>query len=122
ICKIMMPETEEAATAGTLRLKEEKLDSNTIEAATRGASEGLELALNVAAMLIAFIALAAMANWMLLHLGLWVGFESWAGAPLSLEWILGKAFAPLAWLIGIPWNEVQSVGALLGQKVVFNEF
>ncbi len=122
ICKIMLPETEKPATAGELTLNEEKLDSNVIEAATRGASEGLSLALNVAAMLIAFIALAAMVNWGLGNVGNWIAFEKIAGAPLSLEWLLGKVCAPFAWLIGIPWSEAQSVGALLGQKVVFNEF
>ena len=122
ICKLMIPETSTPATAGNLVMSEEKIDANTIEAATRGASEGLSLALNVAAMLIAFIALAAMANWMLAKIGSSLHLDLLIGAPLSLEWVFGKLCAPLAWLIGIPWSEAQQIGGLLGQKVVFNEF
>jgi concentrative nucleoside transporter, CNT family len=122
ICKIMMPETGHPVTAGDLKLKTEKVDSNAIEAATRGAAEGLELALNVAAMLVAFIALAGMVNWMLGHFGTWIAFEKWAGHALTLEWALGKICSPLAWLVGVPWSDAQQVGSLLGQKVVFNEF
>lgn len=122
ICKIMIPETGSPVTANNLKLSQEKIDANTIEAATRGASEGLSLALNVAAMLIAFIALAAMANWMLTHVGAWLHIDTLIGAPLTLEWIFGKLLSPLAWLIGIPWSEAQMIGGMLGQKVVFNEF
>lgn len=132
IAKLMIPETETPRTLG--RIPEEakqKAYSNILEAAAGGASEGLYLALNVAAMLLAFIALIALANGVLGWAGDLLGFSSWgeelisAGAKnrqLSFELILGRLFSPLAWLMGIPWSEAQLAGALLGQKTVLNEF
>jgi concentrative nucleoside transporter, CNT family len=117
VAKLMMPETEKSRTTGETPVTVEKVDANTIDAASRGAMEGLYLSLNVAAMLIAFIALVALLNAVL---G-WVGGR--VGLPgLSFEWILAHVMAPLAWLCGIPWEQAQPVGTLLGIKTVLNEF
>jgi CNT family concentrative nucleoside transporter len=116
VAKIMVPEVEESPTKGVVRVEVPKTDANLLDAACRGASEGLTLALNVGAMLIAFIALVAMFNWILTLL------PDVAGEPLSLERMLGWVMAPLAWTIGVPWAEAQEVGMLLGKKTIFNEF
>ena len=110
IAKILHPETEQSQTKGALQLDADDGSVNLIDAIVRGASDGLRLALNVAAMLIAFVALVALANGIL---GL---------AGITLEQILGYLFAPIAFVIGVPWNDVMTVGSLLGQKVVLNEF
>lgn len=116
--KIMVPETEESETAGeNVKLDSEKIDANVIDAAARGASEGLTLALNVAAMLLAFIALLAMVNAVVGLMGGWVGLPG-----LSLEKIFGWLFAPLAFLMGVPWQDAGVIGSLLGQKTMLNEF
>jgi CNT family concentrative nucleoside transporter len=91
-------------------------DANAIAALTRGTLEGLQLLLNVIAMLLVFVALVALVN-----RGLALAPEV-AGAPLSAERILGVAFAPLAWLLGVPWSESAVAGQLLGKKTVLNEF
>jgi CNT family concentrative nucleoside transporter len=109
VAKIIYPETETAETAGDLNCEMHSEDSNLIEAITRGATTGMSLALNVAAMLIAFIALIALVN-----AGL-----GWFG--LSLEKLCGWLFAPLAWTMGIPWTEATLVGSLLGEKMVLTE-
>jgi concentrative nucleoside transporter, CNT family len=128
--KIIWPETEEPATRGSLRVEVEKVDANVIDAAARGAGEGLHLAFNVGAMLLAFIALIALFNAVI---G-WVGgvtqltsvFQGlgWlaAGQALSLEAILGWVLAPLAWVMGVPWRDAPAIGTLLGIKTVVNEF
>ena len=115
MAKMLIPETEEPQTAGRLRLAIEKRDVNVIDAAARGATEGLYLALNVAAMLIAFLALIALVN---AALGL---IPLWGGQQLSLQWIFGNLAAPLAWLMGVPWKDCLQVGSLLGTRVVLNE-
>jgi CNT family concentrative nucleoside transporter len=115
IAKLMVPETEESPTKGEVRVHVPKQDANVLDAACRGAGDGLKLALNVAAMLIAFIALVALVNWPLSQLQVW-------GAPLSLERILGWIFAPLAYCMGVEWNDARTVGMLLGKKTVLNEF
>ena len=117
--KILVPETEESVTRGNIDFKLPKTSANVIDAAASGASEGLTLALNVAAMLLAFIALIAMVNGLFGWVGNLFGFEG-----LTLELILGYIFAPVAWLLGVPWNweECLKVGTLLGQKLVLNEF
>lgn len=116
--KIMVPETEESETAGeNVKLDSEKIDANVIDAAARGAGEGLTLALNVAAMLLAFIALLAMVNAVIGLMGGWVGLPE-----LSLEKIFGWIFAPLAFLMGVPWQDAGVIGSLLGQKTMLNEF
>jgi concentrative nucleoside transporter, CNT family len=128
--KIMWPETEEPATRGELRVEVEKVDANVIDAASRGAGEGLHLAFNVGAMLLAFIALIALVNAVI---G-WVGGVTqltallqgagWlaAGQALSLEVLLGWLLAPLAWVMGVPWSDAAAIGTLLGIKTVVNEF
>lgn len=117
IAKLMIPETKTPTTMGKLPAEaNEKAYTNVLEAAAGGASEGMSLAINVAAMLLAFIALIALINGVLGAVG------GWFGVSLSFEMILGKIFAPLAWLMGIPWSECGASGALLGQKTVLNEF
>ncbi|MBI5502658.1 MAG: hypothetical protein HY907_20600 [Deltaproteobacteria bacterium] len=115
--KIVVPETGEPLTRGQVKLAVEKLDANVIDSAARGASEGLQLALNVGAMLLAFIALLALLNWGL------SSFGSLFGLPeLSLQWILGELHRPLAFLMGVPWSESQTAGTLMGEKLVLTEF
>jgi concentrative nucleoside transporter, CNT family len=116
VAKIMVPEAEQSPTMGVVRVEVPRTDANVVDAACRGAGEGLMLALNVAAMLIAFIALIAMINWPLSLL------PPVAGAPLSLERILGWIMAPAAWLMGVSWSEAREVGMLMGKKTIFNEF
>ncbi|HEX9204201.1 MAG TPA: nucleoside transporter C-terminal domain-containing protein, partial [Vicinamibacteria bacterium] len=115
LAKIFIPETGTPATAGTVRVETQRTDSNVIGAAARGTSEGLHLALNVAAMLISFLALVALINLLLGKLGGLVGVE------LSLERILGVVCAPLALVMGVPWKECFAVGDLLGTRMVLNE-
>jgi CNT family concentrative nucleoside transporter len=115
--KIIMPETEEPETKGSVDMSEEKLTANVIEAAAAGAADGLTLALNVAGMLLAFIALIAMANGILGFSGRLVGFDG-----LSLQLIMSWVFAPLAYLMGTPISDVMIMGRLLGEKTVLNEF
>lgn len=117
VAKLMLPESEIPETAGQLELQVERPDANVIGAAARGAGEGLFLALNVGAMLLAFIALIAMLNALL---G-WGG--GLLGVPgLSLEGVLGWLLAPLAWIMGVPWSDAPVVASLLGIKTVLNEF
>ncbi len=115
--KLLLPETEESVTAGVVKVDLPKNATNTIEAAANGASDGLRLAVNVAAMLLAFIALIAMLNGILGALGGLVGFPQ-----LSFELIMGYVNAPIAWLLGVPWEDCFTVGAILGKKLVLNEF
>lgn len=131
IAKVLIPETTKPKTLGKLPAEaNQKAYTNILEAAAGGAAEGLTLAFNVAGMLLAFIALIAMINGILGGLGDWIGFSSWGAVlahhgetpRLSFELLLGWAFAPFAWLMGVPWAECQSAGALLGQKTVLNEF
>jgi CNT family concentrative nucleoside transporter len=122
IAKILKPETQESLTRGEVRLHVEKTATNVIEAAANGAADGWRLALNVGAMLLAFIALIAMIDYPLNWLGEISGFESQTGRMLSLSTILGFALAPLAWVIGVPWQDAVTVGGLIGEKVVTNEF
>ena len=117
ISKIMYPETEEPVTRGDINIPMEKTDANVIDAAARGASEGLFLALNVGAMLLAFIALLALVNGLLGWLGGWIGFPD-----VSIQLFLGWIGAPLAWLMGAPWRDALEVGVLLGEKTALNEF
>jgi CNT family concentrative nucleoside transporter len=117
ISKIMYPETEEPVTRGDIRIEMEKPDANVIDAAARGASEGLFLALNVGAMLLAFIALLALLNGLLGWLGGWVGFPQF-----SIQLVLGWLGAPLAWLMGAPWQDAAAIGVLIGEKTALNEF
>ena len=117
VSKIICPETEEPATKGNTDVQLEVTSSNVIEAAANGASEGLGLALNVGAMLLAFIALIALINYVLGLAGGVFGFPQF-----SLNWILGRLFAPIAFIIGVPMQDVLTAGGLFGQKVAINEF
>ncbi len=116
IAKIMVPELEDSPTKGVVKVDIPRTDANLLDAACRGAAEGLKLVLNIAAMLIAFIALVHCINWMLSPL------PPLAGSPLTLERMLGWLGAPLAWVMGVEFNDAHAVGVLLGEKTVFNEF
>ncbi len=122
IAKILLPETETSPTAGVVNVAVERTAANVIDAAATGASDGVRLALNVGGMLLAFIALIAMINAPLEWFGNWSGLAEWLGRPLNLALILGWILAPIAWLIGVPWGDAQTVGGLIGTKVVLNEF
>lgn len=117
VAKLMYPEDGTPETAGSLDFVVEKSDVNVIDAAARGASEGLMLALNVGAMLLAFVALIQLCNGILGWAG---GFVGWDG--ITLEAILGWLLAPLAWLMGVSWADAPTVASLLGVKTVLNEF
>ncbi|MEZ4456948.1 MAG: NupC/NupG family nucleoside CNT transporter [Gemmatimonadales bacterium] len=117
LSKILFPETGEPVTRNSLELQVEKTDQSVIEAAANGAGQGLQLALNVGAMLMAFIALVALLNFLL----------GWAGGffgmpDLSLQLILGTILRPLAWVMGVPWQDTAYVGSLIGLKATLNEF
>ena len=131
IAKLMVPETEEPRTSGSVDVEFEKTASNFIEAAAQGATDGMKLAINVAAMLIAIVGLVAMFNWMVSFVpvtfcetGMAAGYTCAAGegSPLDLSRILGWLFMPIALLMGVPWSEAQVVGQLLGEKIVLTEF
>jgi CNT family concentrative nucleoside transporter len=109
VAKIIYPETDLSETSGNLKIIIEKPDSNAMEALGRGATEGLKLAANVAAMLVAFVALVAMINYFLTF------------ADTSIQGILGFVFRPLAWAMGISWEEAQMVGVLMGEKITLTE-
>ncbi len=122
VAKLLIPETQEPLTRGTVKMEVEKNTANVIDAAASGAADGLKLALNIAAMLLAFIALIAMVNAPLTWLGEITGIAAAIGKPTNLETILGAVLAPVAWVIGVPWQDASTVGSLIGQKVVINEF
>ena len=117
ISKTLMPETEEPETRGKLDFKVEETHVNVIDAAAGGAGAGLHLALNVGAMLLAFLALIALGNGILGWVTGLFGVEG-----VTLESILGWIFAPVAWLIGVPWSDATTIGSLFGIKMVANEF
>ena len=122
IAKILVPETAEPLTGGTVKMEVEKSTANVIDAAAVGASDGLRLALNVGAMLLAFIALIALINWPLTWIGEVTGLAAVLGKPTDLSTILGYVLAPIAWVIGTPWADATAVGGLIGEKIVLNEF
>ncbi|MET0936383.1 MAG: nucleoside transporter C-terminal domain-containing protein [Luteibacter sp.] len=131
LAKILVPETQEPLTRGTVKIEVEKTTANVIDAAATGAGDGLKLAMNVGAMLLAFIALIALINGPVQWVGTLGGEHSlnaWltasAGHPvaLSLETIFGWVLSPIAWLIGVPWQDATLVGSFIGEKVVINEF
>lgn len=117
LSKIIMPETAHPVTRGTLKLEVEKTESSVIEAAAGGAAQGVQLAINVAAMLMAFVALVALLNFLLGWAGGLVGVDG-----LSLQGILGFLLRPLAWVMGTPWQDTAYVGSLIGVKTTLNEF
>lgn len=127
--KLLLPETDPAARTGSLTLPPSARPANILEALAGGASDGLRLAANIAAMLLAFIAALALLNYLLLRAGSLLNLNDWIARTsggiytgLSLEWLLGQMFRPIAWLVGVDWRESLAVGALIGQKVVINEF
>ncbi len=126
IGKILIPETSESETKGILKVKIEKTSKNVIEAAANGAGDGLQLALNVGAMLIAFIAFIALINYLLNGLGDLTGMNNYLvtnfGQPLSFQLVIGLVLQFIAFGIGVPWQDALSFGSLLGTKVVLNEF
>ncbi|ELY4108610.1 NupC/NupG family nucleoside CNT transporter [Cronobacter turicensis] len=117
--KIIIPETETPHDAPHLDAAQHDPDrpSNVLDAAASGASAGMQLALNVGAMLLAFVALIALLNGMLSGIGGWFNHPE-----LSLQLILGWVFSPVAWLIGVPWDEAMVAGSFIGQKLIINEF
>ncbi|MBA3664542.1 MAG: NupC/NupG family nucleoside CNT transporter [Bacteroidetes bacterium] len=123
ISKIIFPETEEPVTKGTVKLEVKKEHTNLIDAISHGASDGMKIAINVIAMLIGFIALIALLNYCL-------GFIHWSEyingqlttVHLSLDYVFGKLFYPMAWAMGVPSEDVQQVATLMGQKLTINEF
>jgi CNT family concentrative nucleoside transporter len=125
MAKMLVPETEHPKTAGRVVISEEEMaaekSENLLGAIARGTTDGLHLALNVAAMLISFLALIALANGILggIHNGLAHFGIGWF--PSSMERIFGTLFAPIAWLIGIPWHDCPIIGSLLGTRMVLNE-
>ena len=119
LAKMLMPEVDQPATMGGIKVEVEKPGVNIIDAAARGAGDGLQLALNIGAMLIAFIGLIALVNGGL-HALHGVRFFGWL--PNSMQGILGVIFAPIAWLLGVRWNDCAAVGNLLGTRLILNEF
>jgi len=117
MAKMLVPETEHPLTAGRVEMPPSEKEANVLGAIARGTVDGLHLALNVGAMLIVFLALLALLNavmgWIHIHVG-WF--------PYNLQEVLGWAFAPVAWLIGIPWHDAAQIGNLLGTRMVLNEF
>ncbi len=112
ISKIVFPETEESQTMGNVKLEVKSQYSNLIDAISHGAADGFKISMNVIAMLIGFIALIAMVNWILGHF--------YTG--LTLDFIFGKLFYPMAWSMGVPTADINSAATLLGQKITVNEF
>ncbi len=115
--KLMVPEVEVSKTAGVVNVELPKMADNVIDAAASGAADGLKLAGNVGAMLLSFIALIAMMNGLLGWIGSGIGFPN-----ITFELIMGYLFAPVAWLMGCPWQDCIIVGNFLGKKLVLNEF
>jgi CNT family concentrative nucleoside transporter len=118
ISKIVFPETEQSETQGVVRVEIKKNHANLLDAIAGGASEGLKVGLNVVAMLIGFIALIALVDNILLRIGVSV-----LNMPdLSLNFLLGKLFSLFAWAMGVPGKDIEAAGALMGTKMVVNEF
>ena len=109
VAKIIFPETDSSETMGNVKIEVEKTSSNALEALGDGATAGLKLAANVAAMLIAFVSMVALFNYLL-------GF-----AGTTMQEILGLFFKPLAWTMGVPWSEAEMMGTLMGEKLVLTE-
>ena len=110
VAKIIYPETDESETMGDLKIEVKKTDANSLDALGRGATEGLKLAANVAAMLVAFVSVVAMINFLLGGL-----------LDTSLQEIMGLFFKPLAWTMGVPWSEAEVMGTLMGEKLALTE-
>ncbi len=115
ISKIVFPETEESQTMGNVKLEVKSQYSNLIDAISHGAADGFKISMNVIAMLIGFISLIALVNWILGHFYIY-------DVKLSLDYIFGKLFYPFAWSMGVPAQDVNNAATLLGQKITVNEF
>ena len=111
ISKIVFPETEESQTMGKVKLDVKSSYSNVIDAISHGAADGFKIAMNVIAMLIGFIALIALVNWILIHIH----------PTLSLDYLFGKLFYPFAWAMGVPAQDISNAATLFGQKLTINE-
>ena len=117
MAKMFVPETETPETRGTVKLQIEQTDVNVIDAAGRGTSEGLHLAMNVGAMLISFVAMIYLFNGILNAIGSAIGIPG-----LSMQMVFGWVLAPVAWSLGVPWRDAATIGNLLGTRMVLNEF
>jgi CNT family concentrative nucleoside transporter len=130
MAKIFHPETQHEQIDKNLEISKESVGVNIVDALATGASEGLKLALNIGAMLLAFIAIIAALNWILMDgIGSWTGLNEWVRSStnntfsgFSLEYIFGQLFRVLAFAMGVEWSDTIQVGSLLGQKMVINEF
>lgn len=122
VAKLLIPEMGTPLTRGTVKMEIEKTTSNIIDAAAAGAGDGLRLALNIGAMLLAFIALIALLNWPLTWIGEATGLSAMLGKPTDMATLFGYLLSPVAWLIGVPWQDANVVGGLIGEKIVLNEF
>ncbi|MBI2814439.1 MAG: NupC/NupG family nucleoside CNT transporter [Opitutae bacterium] len=118
IAKIVFPETQESQTMGTVKLEVKSDYSNVIDAVSHGAADGFKISMNVIAMLIGFIAVIACLDWILTS----IGHLFAADFNLTLNWIFGKLFYPMAWAMGVPSADISNVATLLGQKLTINEF
>ena len=124
IAKMLVPETEKPLTAGTAKIDSVEFGeraSNVLDAAAKGTTDGLHLALNVAAMLISFLALIALLDGVLGGTHNLLAAHGFPWFPSKLESIFGVIFAPVAWLIGVPWHDCLAIGNLLGTRMVLNE-
>ena len=130
LAKMLVPETEPEKINTELHVNEEQLGVNLIDALSRGAGDGLRLAANVGGMLLAFIAVIALVNYLLTNMiGVWTGLNGWVASStggqfdgFSLQYILGQIFRVFAFIMGVPWADTLQVGSLLGQKTAINEF
>lgn len=128
MAKIMIPELKKPETADQPPPQQTSTHINILEAAASGASEGVTLAINVGGMLLAFIALISLTDFLLIKIGEMIAFSNWGPslthepAKLSLDWIMSWIFSPMSFFMGIPWDEIPTVSVILGKKTVFNEF
>ena len=121
MAKMIVPETEQPLTAGRVEMPQTEKEANVLGALARGTGDGLHLAINVGAVLISFLAMLALANALMGGAHNWLAAHGMTWFPSSLQQIFGWIFAPVAWLIGIPWHDAASVGNLLGTRMVVNE-
>jgi CNT family concentrative nucleoside transporter len=129
IAKIIYPETEESSTKGKVKIEVKRTNANVIDAAAHGASDGLRIGLNVVGMLIAFIAIIALCDavtgnvgLLMAKLGMSLNFVGLDVNQLKLADIFGALFAPIAFILGVPWTDAHIVGRLMGEKIIINEF
>lgn len=120
--KILIPESEKSATAGEVKMHSQKTSVNVVDAAADGATQGLSLALNVGAMLLAFLALVAVIDGGLGVVAGWIGRLGWTSFPSSLQEVFGIILWPIAWCLGAPASEAAALAALIGEKLTLTEF